>query len=234
MNEFKSLFEHYGAIVFLDTETTGLDADTCQIIELAAIRIERNEDGTLRIAGSMDDFIKLPEGEKLPEEIANLTGITDEQLEAEGVTEAKAAENFARLIRNNKGPVLIVAYNAQFDLQFVKTMLWRDQSGIGDIFLSIADYLDALTVFKDRRPKPHKLAAAIKSYNLADRVQNSHRAIDDVEALFDLCRAMAKEKDDLLYYVNLFTYNPKYGVSGRRLPGVTYWGKDTEGGTSNA
>ena len=67
MNELKNIFEKYGAVVFFDTETTGLYADTCQIIELAAIRIEQTEHGALRIAGSMDDFIRLPEGEKLPE-----------------------------------------------------------------------------------------------------------------------------------------------------------------------
>ena len=223
MNELKGIFEEYGAVVFFDTETTGLDADTCQIIELAAIRIERNEDGTLRIAGSMDDFIKLPEGEKLPEKIVNLTGITDEQLEAEGVHEAKAAATFGDMIRNNKGPVLIVAYNAQFDLQFIKAMLQRDPFGIGDIFLAIADFLDGMTVYKDRRAYPHKLANAIKAYNLADRVHNSHRAIDDVEALFDVCRAMSKERDDLLDYVNVFGYNPKYGAAGPHIQGVTYW-----------
>ena len=223
MNEFKSLFEQYGAIVFLDTETTGLDADTCQIIELAAIRIECNENGALRIAGSMDDFIKLPEGEKLPEEIRKLTGITDELLEDEGVYKTAAAATFARMIRNDKGPVLIVAYNAHFDLRFIKAMLWSYYDCSGYVFFALADYLDALTVYKDRRAKPHKLADAIKAYNLADRVQNSHRAIDDVEALFGVCRAMAKERDDLLSYVNVFGYNSKYGEPGPGLCGVTYF-----------
>ena len=38
MNELRDIFKKYAAVVFFDTETTGLDADTCQIIELAAIR----------------------------------------------------------------------------------------------------------------------------------------------------------------------------------------------------
>ena len=37
----------------------------------------------------MDTFIKLPEGETLPENIVSLTGITDEILQAEGVQPAK-------------------------------------------------------------------------------------------------------------------------------------------------
>ena len=85
------------------------------------------------------------------------------------------------------------------------------------------DYLDSLTVYKDRREYPHKLANAIAAYNLEGKVQNSHRAIDDVAALFEVCKAMDAERADLLSYVNIFGYNPKYGVSGRRLPGVIYW-----------
>ena len=214
------VFQKYAAVVFFDTETTGLDADTCQIIELAAIRIEQTDRGTLRMASSCDLFVKLPEGQKIPEKIVELTGITDETLEAEGVTEAKAAATFTDMISNDKGRVLLVAHNAQFDLLFVQQMLARHY-GAG--LLRNADYLDSLTVYKDRRAYPHKLANAIVAYKLQDKVQNSHRAIDDVAALFEVVKAMDNERADLLTYVNLFGYNPRYGVSGRRISGVTYW-----------
>ena len=81
--------------------------------------------------------------------------------------------------------------------------------------------LDALTVYKDRRPYPHRLENAIAAYGLTD-VQNSHRAIDDTAAMLALLEAMAKEEDDLDRYVNLFGYNPRYGVSGPRIGSVTY------------
>ena len=48
MNNLREVF--HAAVVFFDTETTGLDAKTCQIIELAAIRIEQTSRGTLRMA----------------------------------------------------------------------------------------------------------------------------------------------------------------------------------------
>ena len=52
MSNLADVFTKYKAMVFFDTETSGLDADTCQIIELAAIRIEQASDGTLYTAGS--------------------------------------------------------------------------------------------------------------------------------------------------------------------------------------
>ena len=164
--------------------------------------------------------MKLPDGQQIPEKIAELTGITDELLKAEGITEADAAARFADMLTDV--PALLVAHNAQFDLLFVQSMFQRHLN-TGAELLAASDYLDTLTVYKDRRSYPHKLANAIVSYQLEDKVKNSHRALDDVAALFEVCRAMDNERADLLEYVNTFGYNPKYGVSGRRLEKVTYW-----------
>ena len=59
-------------------------------------------------------------------------------------------------------------------------------------------------------------------YGLADKVQNSHRAIDDVLALYEVTKAMSKERDDLTDYIDLLGYNPKYGITGRKLRQITY------------
>ena len=68
--------------------------------------------------------------------------------------------------------------------------------------------MDLLTVYRDRRAFPHRLASAIEAYNLQDQVQNSHRAIDDVLATVAVLEAMAAERGDLTHYINLFGYNP--------------------------
>lgn len=68
MSNLSTLFDRYKALVVFDTETSGLDFDDDQIIELAALRVERTATGSLRIAGKMDTFIKLPEGETPPGE----------------------------------------------------------------------------------------------------------------------------------------------------------------------
>ena len=209
----KSLLNEYKALVIFDTETTGLDPDTKQIIELAALRVECTETGALRIADRMDTFIKLPEGEKLPGNIIELTGITDRMLETEGVQPAAAASQIAAMMQD--GPVLMIAHNAQFDAGFLRNLLRGYR-------FSTVHWLDTLTVYKDRRPYPHKLANAITAYNLDDKVQNSHRAIDVVLALFEVLKAMDEERDDLLLYVNLFGYNPKFGISGQKVNGVLY------------
>ena len=41
-------------------------------------------------------------------------------------------------------------------------------------------------------------------------------------ATLAVMEAMEAEKDDLISYVNLFGYNPKYGIDGKPIGSVTY------------
>ncbi|MEE1279524.1 MAG: 3'-5' exonuclease [Oscillospiraceae bacterium] len=214
MNELSSLLDRYKSIVVFDTETTGLNFSTDQIIELAAVKIIKNERGKVVIDSEMDEFISLPEGQKLDPFVVNLTGITDEMLLEKGISYKEAAKLFYDM--SCDGPTLLVAHNAQFDLMFTRNLLR------GCKYSCCLDFLDTLTVYKDRRPYPHKLKDAITAYGLDGKVQNSHRAIDDVKALVEVLMAMDSERPDLEQYINLFGFNPKYGISGEKIRGVRY------------
>ena len=137
-------------------------------------------------------------------------------LAEEGVEPETACREFLELLEGER--VLLIAYNAHFDLSFLFYFLNR----FGQAHrLKGIKMLDALTVYRDRRPYPHRLENAIEAYGLTD-VQNSHRAIDDTAAMLALLEAMAAEEDDLERYINLFGYNPRYGVSGKKIGSVTY------------
>ena len=208
-----SLFEQFDRIVIFDTETTGLDFAHDEIIELGAVSLEADGE-----KDSMDVLIRLPDGKTLPPFITALTGITPEQLEREGMEKAEACRRFCQLLEGAKRP-LLVAYNAQFDLNFLYHFL--RPFGCVNV-LRAPRFLDALTVYKDRRDYPHKLENAIEAYGLGDTAINSHRAVDDARATVQLLEAMEQERNDLPEYLDLFGYNPKYGVSGRRIASVTY------------
>ena len=133
-------------------------------------------------------------------------------------TPEEAAGDFCALLEGAERP-LLVAYNAQFDLNFLYWFL-RPCGRVG--VLRAPRFLDALTVYRDRRDYPHKLCNAIEAYGLEDRVVNSHRAVDDARATVALLEAMAAERDDLERYLDLFGVHPKYGMSGRKISSVTY------------
>ena len=209
----KKLWNRFDRIIVFDTETTGIDFDADRIIELGAVALE--EQGEV---DSLNCLIRLPAGKTLPPFIVDLTGITEEDLLREGVSEAEAADGFCRLFQGAERP-LVVAYNAQFDLNIMYWFLKR--CGSAQV-LRLPRFLDALTVYRDRRDYPHKLCNAIEAYHLGEEAVNSHRAVDDARATVRLLEVMAEEKNDLDRYVDLFGTHPKYGLSGRKISSITY------------
>ena len=212
----KGLFCDYDSIIVLDTETSGLSPEKNRIIELSAVKVVCDGQKAV-VTDELDVLIKLPDGEKIPPEIVELTHITDEMLDSDGVSEQEACKVFCDLFAEER--ILVVAYNAQFDMNFLFYFLYRNSKL--DILKKI-NMLDALTVYKDRHEYPHKLENAILIYGLSDKVQNTHRAIDDTLATVEVLKSMDEECDDLKKYINLFGYNPKYGPSYKKIKSVTY------------
>jgi DNA polymerase III alpha subunit (gram-positive type) len=209
----------YKRYVVFDTETTGLQPDECQIIEFAALVLDENA----KVIAEIDQFIK---AESIPAKITELTGITKANTD-DGIEESDLVTLINKI---NKVPTLWIAHNAQFDLSFVRSTYARCNGDFDEAFKD-CDFLDTLTVYRDRADKPHKLANAIDHYKCED-VENSHRAIDDVKALWAVVKAITKERNDLGIYVNVFGGNTstpisrvkykyqKYGFKerGQRLP----------------
>jgi DNA polymerase-3 subunit epsilon len=215
MSEFQSLFAKYDKLVLFDTETTGLQFSRDEIIEFAAVVVEQ-QDGKAVVTRQYDELITLAPGNTVPPKIQELTGISTQDILERGVAKTRVCRDIAEMFAGN---TLLLAYNAHFDLSFLYYFLLRS----GDpMILKGKDKLDLLTVYKDRRPYPHKLCNAIDTYGLAGKVVNSHRAVDDVLATVEVMKAMEAERDDLISYVNLFGYHPKFGVDGKPIGSVTY------------
>ena len=197
-------------IIFFDTETTGLDCSFCKIIELAMFTVENGV-----ITEEYDKFINI--GQQIPPGITQITGITDDMLENEGVDEKIIARDLKERLTPN---TLMIAHNAQFDLSFIYHLLKRHYSTEADEIVASLNWIDTYTVFKDRKEYPHKLIDAVHYYNIEE--VNFHRAIDDTKALYEVTKALKRERNDLVEYVNVFGYNPKYGVGGYKFSFIEY------------
>ena len=215
MAKFARLFEKYDRLVLFDTETTGLLFNRDEIIEFAAVVVEL-VNGVPTVTREYDELVSLSPGGFVPPKIEELTGITTQDIRERGLPKTRVARDVGEMI---KGNTLLLAYNAHFDLSFLYYFLLRD----GDpMVLRGKDKLDLLTVYKDRRSYPHKLCCAIDAYGLSGKFVNSHRAVDDVIATTAVAMEMERERDDLDRYINLFGFNPKYGVDGKQISTVTY------------
>lgn len=199
-------------ILLFDFETTGLNPDRDAIIEIGAIRMEKQGEYYVE-TGALDVLINV--GIKLPDKIIEITGITDAMLKEKGVSPEEATARI-RTLYDEKA--LLVAYNLQFDISFLRALFRRY---LDPAFNMKNDVLDVMCVYKDHHPYPHRLSSALERYAIS--VDRAHRAIDDIRNTYALLERMSKElKDDINDYVNVIGFNPKYRVSGIMLPHVTY------------
>ena len=96
--------------VVFDLETTGLDCETHEIIEIGAIRVLR--DSTNHV--TYQALVKPTK--KIPALITKKTGITQAMTESEGVPLDQAVREFIEFIGDSR----LVAFNAAFDMGFIK------------------------------------------------------------------------------------------------------------------
>lgn len=98
----------------IDIETTGLNADSDRMIEVAAVRIRNGQ--------KVEEFQRLIRyTAPLPEVIRNLTGINSEMLENGAVDESEALKELLDFI----GMDVIIGHNVAFDIEFVQNACRR-------------------------------------------------------------------------------------------------------------
>jgi len=193
-------------ILLFDFETTGLNPDRDAIIEIGAVRMEKQGLHYVE-TGALDVLIDV--GIRLPEKITEITGITNEMLKEKGVSPEEATALIRSLYDDQ---ALLVAYNLQFDISFLRALFRRYLDPLFDIK---NDILDVMCVYKDHHPYPHRLASALERYAIP--VERAHRAIDDIRNTHTLLMHLSEElKDDINDYVNVIGFNPKYRMAKQK------------------
>lgn len=204
----------YKHILLFDFETSGLNPFEEQIIEIGALLLTK-VDGEYKEEKALNVLLQIDK--PLPMKITEITGITDADLLREGLTQEVAFEKFYQMYTKD---TLLVAYNIQFDLGFMLAFFKRH---LDKHFTFDNDILDVMAIYKDRHLFPHRLESAIETYRVL--IPNSHRAIDDIRATHEVFRQMMRELNNVDKYINVIGFNPKYGVSGPKLPHVRYIGQ---------
>lgn len=155
--------------VVLDTETTGLEPAECEIIEIAAMKVENGE-----IKNIFNQLLKPKK--TISNEITRITGITNEVVEG-----APSLEDVTvKFLKFIEGSTLVI-HNAEFDLGFINQHIFakrkRELKNKAVCTLKVSRYLlPALA--------SHKLSSLAQHFGI--KANNSHRALGDVETTFEL------------------------------------------------
>lgn len=163
LKEYPLLEQEY---VVFDTETTGFNPYSDQMIEIGAVKIK---DG--QITDRFDELIN--PGRKLPEKIVELTNITDEMLQDKD-TEENATKRFMEFI----GDLPLVAHNAKFDIGFMEAAY--DKYNFGKFENTVLDTMSmARMLYPDW--KNHKLSTLVKNLDVPWDESAHHRGDYDAE-----------------------------------------------------
>ncbi len=152
-------------IVVFDIETTGLDAEICEITELGAVKIVNGE-----ITERFSSFAKTKFS--IPEEVQQLTHITNEMIKF-----APRVEDVVYDFYEWSRGCIISGYNIiGFDLKFIQKVASR----IGVKFDN--DIIDAYIVARQSpiRAGNYKLGTVVKALGL--KLEDAHRAYNDAYA----------------------------------------------------
>jgi DNA polymerase-3 subunit epsilon len=163
--------------VVLDLETTGLDPAADEIIEIGAIRVNRDSD----IHGTFTALVKPIR--HIPKKITEITGISQDMVDSEGEPLGEAIREFATFIED----LPLVTFNAEFDMAFLQNAAKQHNLVIGNPASC------ALKMARRAWPgrKSYRLSDLAKDGGLSDA--GTHRALGDCKrALIVYTAAVSK------------------------------------------
>lgn len=152
------------SFVCFDIETTGLSPEQDKIIEIGALKVKEG-----KVIEKFSEFIN--PGISLPENITNLTGITDDML-AGANTEAVVVKGFIEFAKD----YILLGHNIMFDYSFTKVAAKRlglsfEKSGLDTLTIS-------RKLLKDLESK--SLTNLCRYYGIENK--RAHRAYEDARA----------------------------------------------------
>ena len=164
-----------GEFTVFDIETTGLSALNNHITEIGAVKVRGGE-----VLEVFNTFVN--PGEHIPENITELTGISDDMVK-DAPDEKSAVSEFLKFAGDN----IIIAHNANFDVGFIGRVASDNGLDFGNAYLDTV----ALSRYVNPELKNHKLDTLAEYFGLGDF--NHHRACDDAEMLARIFICMANK-----------------------------------------
>jgi DNA polymerase III epsilon subunit family exonuclease len=160
-------------LIFFDLETTGLNPDSDEVIEIGAIKVKN-----WKVIGKFHSFVR--PHRNIPSLVTNLTGITFEDVE-----DAPSAEETRNKFRNFIGQYPLIAHNVSFDRIFLEKFM-------GECLQN--EFFDTLELSRIFFPEfsSHSLQNLVKILSL--KKEEAHRAVSDTLMLYSLFQRIVEER----------------------------------------
>lgn len=154
----------------IDTETTGLDTQTCEIIELGYQIIEFDSKGNLYRVIAAKNYLNEPEGD-ISAEVTQVTGLSLEDVKGHAINWEEVEKDLADV-------ALCIAHNASFD----RPVLERYQQ----IFIDKIWGCSIQQIDWQKLTDVSSRSQEFLCWKIGHFFYDAHRALDDVQALSEL------------------------------------------------
>ena len=177
LRRLRKLYEEGAVFTAFDTETSGITPTTSRIIEIGAVRFTKD--------GIISKWSKLFDPDQiLSPFIINLTHITQEMVDA-----ADPINKHIRDFLSFLGSSIIVAHNAQFDLNFLNA-----ECENCDLPLTKNQAVDTLQLSRIIIPEAEYHKLDFLADFLGIDKGSSHRALDDAITCMELFKKCLEKK----------------------------------------
>lgn len=169
------MLKKYQKVLFVDVETTGLDSTKDRVIEIGAVKVDKD--------GNIEKYSQLINpGFKISKEIRKITGIKQKELDNAPLLD-EVSDEVKRVLRTD----LFVAHNAKFDFSFLSSELLRL-----DYPLEVP-YIDTIKIARAFYPNylNYDLSSLIE--RMGFKVEKRHRGLDDALVLWELFNKIKTE-----------------------------------------
>ena len=162
-------------LVFFDLETTGLNIETDEVIEVGAIKVRNNQ-----IIGKLNTFVR--PSCNIPQLVTNLTGITFEDVE-----KAPDVEDVKKRLKDFIGSYPLIAHNVSFDKAFLEKLLGEKLKN---------EFFDTLELSRFFFPSltSHSLQNLVKTLSIEK--DEAHRALSDAMMMYLLFQQIVSKLEE--------------------------------------
>jgi DNA polymerase-3 subunit epsilon len=186
-------------LFFFDLETTGLDIETCGIVQLAYKKLDRTDEAGTR--WTVRDSIVMNPMQEIDEKASAVHGFYYEDVMGLPTFEVYAD----RLHALADGAVWVGYNNTRFDIPVFKNAFKR----IGHKVPKPSGIIDCYKIFTHykglSRKKGARTLMAAHIYYCDDTFENAHDALADIEATYNVLEAQLEEHADTLTLEKAFS-----------------------------